>query len=683
MLKLETILNENAHIFDTLARYWRQITGGALLLLAADGSILRPLTDTSPLPKTRLEVQPDESLQISSTLQLVSTPLRRDKTHYGYLIGKNTTERNLALLQWMAEVFLDRVENEQALQGMTDELISAWDQLDLVYRMSQTFAREPNLIDALTSILNEIISVVKVENGFIRLFLDDQAVYVTAGRRTLPKFIFQPEFAEELLAMGPTILFNTQEKFRQLRPDLPVNILNLLGITINIADDTSALLGLMNHMRHNFSAGDVKLVTAISEQIGAIINNFKLQQEIIVQERVQRELEIAAEIQESLLPLSIPDVSGVSIDVSNLPAYEVGGDCYDFFRVAEHQLVIVVGDVAGKGVPAAMFTSLARTMLKVEAAHNQEPHIILKRVNEALYQDLWQAELFITAFIATFDSRHNVLLYANAGHVPGIIYHTQSKTSRLLKATSLPFGLSGYDYKTTQYVPLAPGDLLILFTDGISEAQNPQNELFGLQRIQRLVHQHADKSPAILKQIILKSVAEFRQTAMYVDDVTLVVVKFTLENVKSQPLEAQTVLKKIPFEYAADLAALADISQCVTAACRSLENLPADSKRDDFIYLVELAVSEICTNMIEHAYANHTGNITGQISLTDVGVQIDIYDQGISFNPNAVPPPISDPMDPTEGGYGLHIVRQIMDVAEYQANTAQGNHWRLVKYMPT
>jgi len=120
-----------------------------------------------------------------------------------------------------------------------------------------------------------------------------------------------------LLAIGPTILFNTQDKFRQFWPDLPLNALNMLAVTINAADGSRALLGLMNHIRRNFSAGDVKLVTAISEQIAAIINNFKLQQEIIVQERVQRELEIAAEIQESLLPLSIPDVSGVAIDVSN------------------------------------------------------------------------------------------------------------------------------------------------------------------------------------------------------------------------------------------------------------------------------------------------------------------------------------------------------------------------------
>jgi serine/threonine-protein kinase RsbW len=120
----------------------------------------------------------------------------------------------------------------------------------------------------------------------------------------------------------------------------------------------------------------------------------------------------------------------------------------------------------------------------------------------------------------------------------------------------------------------------------------------------------------------------------------------------------------------------------VTSACRSLENLPHDSRGDDFVYLVELAVSEIFTNIIEHAYAETQGMISGKITLTSVGVEIDVYDQGQGFNPNDVPPPISDPMDPSEGGYGLHIVRQIMDVAKYAVDTPTGNHWKLIKYLP-
>ena len=119
-----------------------------------------------------------------------------------------------------------------------------------------------------------------------------------------------------------------------------------------------------------------------------------------------------------------------------------------------------------------------------------------------------------------------------------------------------------------------------------------------------------------------------------------------------------------------------------TDACRRLRDLTEHTVEDDFIYLVELAVSEIFTNIIEHAYKEIEGVITGSLKLMTTGIEIDVYDQGEGFNPNAVPPPISNPLDPTEGGYGLHIVRQIMDVAQYTINTPQGNHWKLIKYLP-
>jgi serine/threonine-protein kinase RsbW len=110
--------------------------------------------------------------------------------------------------------------------------------------------------------------------------------------------------------------------------------------------------------------------------------------------------------------------------------------------------------------------------------------------------------------------------------------------------------------------------------------------------------------------------------------------------------------------------------------------LPSGSRGDDFIYLIELAISEICTNIIKHAYAGKKGNISGQVTLLNNGVALDFYDQGGSFDPNVVPEPSPDPHELNEGGYGLHIVRQIMDVVSYESQPGQGNHWHLIKFLP-
>jgi len=682
MQKLEAALQQQIYIFDNLAYRWHQATGGELVLLSPYGEIIKGYNGAEAAVQALINFSDTGQVELVPQAEAIITPLMLNGELKGHLLSEHSTSEHLPMLAWAADTLLEHLDSEQALQGMTDELIAAWNQLDLVYRITQILAENSNLPDALNSILSEVVNVVKVEIGFILFTYDDRIDCVTVGSNQLPESLCQEAFLEKLVEQNQAVLFNERISLLEFWPQMPPDSHNFIGIVIATSDKTSAALGLINNKRRDFTAGDVKLITAVSEQLGAIIDNFRLYQELIAQERVRRELEIAAEIQESLLPKIIPEIRGVTIDVSSLPAFEVGGDFYDFVNSDDEHLTVVVGDVAGKGVPAAMFTSMARTLLKIEALRSQEPHIILKKTNEVLYQDLWRTELFITAFVATFDKKKNALMYANAGHVPGIIYHAKSNTSRLLKATSLPVGIMGYDFKTTQYVHLAPGDTLVLYSDGISEARNAAGESFGIQRIQRLIHLHADKSPSILKQIILRDLADFQQSEVPSDDITLVVVKCSLEETQPETVKESKILEIIPFAYRADTTYLADVSRQVTTACRSLRGLPSDSKGDDFVYLVELAVSEICTNIIRHAYMHRKGDISGQIVLTDLGIQVDIYDQGDGFNPNAVPPPMSDPMDPAEGGYGLHIVRQIMDVAEYEAGTQQGNHWKLVKYLP-
>lgn len=674
----QTTIKQNPQLFTALARQWHEATGGTLHLLDLTGTpLLSENGDTPPA----LRFAGDEPVADADSAAMV-IPFHIQGERIGYLYASPVEPQLRPIFVWLAERFGMDLENEIALQSMTDELISAWNQLDLVYRITQTMAEKANLQDALNSVLQEVISVTKVDTAFVLLKHDEMVECVTAGLALPPELRCPQSFLEHLIQSERLLVINDAATIRKMWREAPVSLRNFAGTFITTGSNTTATLGLINK-QSQFTAGDMKLMTAIAEQLGAIIDNFMLQQELIHQERVGRELEIAAEIQQSLLPRDVPDFSGLSIDVNSTPAYEVGGDFYDFVQLDDTHMTVAVGDVAGKGIPAAMFTSMVRTMLRVEAFHSQEPHIVIKRVNEILQRDLSQAELFVTAFVATVDTRKNVLAYANAGHTPGIIYHAQSKTSRLLKATTLPIGIEHEEFRPTQYVHLSPGDTLVLYSDGVTEASNPHGERFGLQRVRDLIHRHADTSPVVLKQIILNHLADFQQTETATDDVTLVVVKFTGQSQEQQKAQqAWAVEQEIPFEYQADTAYLNEISERVTTACRALKNLPEGPAGADFVYLVELAVSEICTNMIEHSYAGRMGKISGKITLATTGVQVDIFDQGESFNPDLVPPPMSDPMDPSEGGYGLHIVRQIMDVAEYKPRTSQGNHWRLVKYLP-
>jgi serine/threonine-protein kinase RsbW len=149
------------------------------------------------------------------------------------------------------------------------------------------------------------------------------------------------------------------------------------------------------------------------------------------------------------------------------------------------------------------------------------------------------------------------------------------------------------------------------------------------------------------------------------------------------PKNISTIIRTEDFTCPADVRYLGEISQKVTAACRQLPALPTSPNADDFIYQIELAISEICTNIIKHAYDNAGGQIQCEITLLNNGMQLDFYDNGKSFDPNAIPSPKSDPHRLEEGGYGLHIVRQIMDIVSYEHDREKGNnHWHLLKLLP-
>jgi sigma-B regulation protein RsbU (phosphoserine phosphatase) len=342
-------------------------------------------------------------------------------------------------------------------------------------------------------------------------------------------------------------------------------------------------------------------------------------------------------------------------------------------------LGIVVGDVAGKGVPAAMLTSLARTILRVESGYGHSPQRVIAQTNQALLQDLQRAEMFITALIGYLDKTDLTLSYANAGHTPGLWWRANLGKFEHLTATTPPLGIDITDLGGNRTLQLSPGDFVLFYTDGVTETMTPDNQIFGGDRLEQALAAYAAGTADDLVQSVLSSVRAFRQSAPWSDDITMIALRVKPTAMPQQPHLQPTVQLVLP----ADLQVLEDISQRVTHLCRSLPGLPSSPASDDFVYLVELAVSEICTNIIQHAYQMAGGEIRASLTKLANGIQIDLYDDGIGFDPAAVPSPSPEPDTLSEGGYGLHIVRQIMDIVRYQAGTPKGNHWRLIKYVPS
>jgi serine phosphatase RsbU (regulator of sigma subunit) len=219
----------------------------------------------------------------------------------------------------------------------------------------------------------------------------------------------------------------------------------------------------------------------------------KQQQEAQERERIEQELRVARMIQHTLLPKSLPDLEGYQIAAYYQSAREVGGDFYDFLRLPDGRLGLIVGDVSGKGVPAAIMMATTRTLLRA-AYHLGSPGEILEQVNDALFPDI-PPNMFVTCLAALLDSRTGRLQYANAGHDPPYIRHAAGVSK--LRATGMPLGLMPNMSYEQKEITLQPGENILLYSDGLLEAHSPQREMFGFPRMQGHVSAHPEGASLI------------------------------------------------------------------------------------------------------------------------------------------------------------------------------------------
>ena len=262
----------------------------------------------------------------------------------------------------------------------------------------------------------------------------------------------------------------------------------------------------------------LRVALMVQEQKEQVRERERIEQERIREhERIEQELLTARSIQHAFLPRDLPTVSGWRFAPYYQPARDVGGDFYDFLPFEDGQLGIVIGDVSGKGIPAALLMATVHTMLRTAVQGTISPGAVLARVNELLAAEIPEG-MFVTCFFALLDPASSRLCYANAGHEPPYRQHNENTAE--LWATGMPLGMlpgSRYDeYETT----LAPGDNLLFYSDGLVEAHNPANEMFGFPRLQKILTEQTDGTSLI--DVLLSELQRFTgEEWEQEDDVTL------------------------------------------------------------------------------------------------------------------------------------------------------------------
>ena len=240
--------------------------------------------------------------------------------------------------------------------------------------------------------------------------------------------------------------------------------------------------------------------------------------------RIERDLQIAQEIQKGFLPVEAPSHEGYTMAGINLPAWEVGGDFYDYIEFEDGRLGIVIADVSGKGVPAALFTGICKTLLRAHAKQLVDPAQTLKAVNASIIEES-DSGMFVTIFYAILDPVNHTLTYVNAGHNPPLLMNRKDHSMFQLKAKGMPVGIMDDIELEARKIALGENEILFLYTDGVTEAVNTKDEEFGTGRLQTILRRERDKPAEEIMDIMVKEIKDFAGSKEQFDDITMVVVR--------------------------------------------------------------------------------------------------------------------------------------------------------------
>lgn len=386
--------------------------------------------------------------------------------------------------------------------------------------------------NVLELILSEIERVVPFVGAAI-LLLEDDYMVVRASRgfgevlsQSLPLFKLDENalMQEMMQACDPIIIPDVNDDPRWVHIEATKDMHSFLGTPLIVDNRVIGQLSV-NHTQANFyTHAHAEVTQTFANQAAAAIERARLHQQTVEQARLQQEVETARTIQTSFLPETEPVIDGWDIAASWQPAKEVAGDFFDFIELPNNRLGFVVADVCGKGIPASLFMALSRTILRVMAQTDLPPDKLLFNVNNQLKSDS-SSRLFVTLFYGVLDPQTGELHYCNGGHNPPIITHTDDDETPILDGNGPALGVFPNAAYLSGHVTLNTGDILVVYTDGVTEAINEAEEEFDEERLISCLHTHRHASAHAINASIIDAVKSFSGNRPPDDDATIMVIK--------------------------------------------------------------------------------------------------------------------------------------------------------------
>jgi phosphoserine phosphatase RsbU/P len=409
------------------------------------------------------------------------------------------------------------------------------DRLASLYRVGQVISSSLVLDEVLSLVIDNLIEVTGAERAAI-LLLDAKGDLAVRAARALDhqdiaadSFLTSRNIVRDVAVSGASRLISdatTEYSGDIYKSVFAHHLRSILCAPLKVRDAVRGVLYADHRITTGaFTEDDLELLDAFAGQAAIAIENARMVEELGKQERQRRELEIARSIQASLMPTKMPALPGFDVAAACVPALHVGGDFYDVIPTPNGELVIALGDVSGKGVPAALLMGMVRAILRSEIGRAATLEEAVLNCNRLLYEDFSTTSMFATLVLGRIDPRTRVFSYVNCGHCEPLLVRSQSERCEFLIGDGLPLGiLDEFETHATQ-IELGPGDILVNYSDGYSEAKATSGDRFGLTRLAEAVQLCTETSARGILDHIGATVDRFAQPEPQSDDQTIIVVR--------------------------------------------------------------------------------------------------------------------------------------------------------------
>jgi sigma-B regulation protein RsbU (phosphoserine phosphatase) len=418
---------------------------------------------------------------------------------------------------------------EASIESLTRNLLECYEELDLIYRVAARIMDSGDILSQLESILTEAATILEADSGWFLLL--DRAANAAPAFGNLPAgrtaARLEREFIRPALHSGRSLMVG------DLRSTLSPNDTDpgaLTSFICTVLKTEQKVFGALcfgrNRVEAMFTAADFKLANTLATFASLALDHDAMYQEKLRQEQarfqMEEDLRLAARIQRDLLPSCAPEAEGYAIAGRSIPARLVGGDYFDFISLDDGRLAVCVADVTGKGLPAALLMTGVQATVRGQALLESPAAESIRQSNHLLYHTA--AGMFVTLVFGILDPRRHTFCYSNAGHPPPLLVPATGKV-RWLGVGGMILGFdetAGYE---EECLYIRPGDILVVYSDGITEAENQLGEEFGSGRLSRLVQAAAGRPPEELINRILTAVERHSKPAPVQDDRTLLVIQ--------------------------------------------------------------------------------------------------------------------------------------------------------------